>query len=172
MGKRNAPYSLRDDTSISIKEADKGSGVVVWDKEDYLVEVKKQLDDKDVYQELRGDVEGPLEKIIKKVIRKLRNRGDISHETLDYFSVNNPKLGRFYLLPKIHKRFYDVSGRPVISNSEFYTEIFVYYRYVLCTIDAVDLYPNVLHDEGLIAMRKALYLGKDKRISTESLTEF
>ena len=82
-GERNALHSLRDDTSIIIKEADKGTGVVVWDREDYLAEAKKQLDDKEVYQELRGDVEGPLEKIIKKVIRKFRNRGDISHETLD-----------------------------------------------------------------------------------------
>ena len=33
-GERNALYSLIDDTSIIIKEADKGSGVVVWDRED------------------------------------------------------------------------------------------------------------------------------------------
>ena len=63
-GERNALYSLRDDTSIIIKEADKGSCVV---------------DDKEVYQKLRGDAESPLEKIIKKMIRKLGNRGDISH---------------------------------------------------------------------------------------------
>ena len=204
-GERNALYSLRDDTSIIIKEADKGSGVVTWDREDYLAEAKKQLDDKEVYQELRGDVESRLEKIVKKVIRKLRNRGDISHETLDYFSVNNPKLGRFYLLPKIHKRLHDVPGRPVISNSGFYTEnIFSFIEYhlkplvqnvksyirdtnnflsklaslpplpddvILCTIDVVGLYPNIPHDEGLIAMRKALDLRKDKRISTESLIE-
>ena len=49
----------------------KGSGVAVWDREDYLEEAKKQLDDKKVYQELRGDPEDPLDKIIKK----LRNRG-------------------------------------------------------------------------------------------------
>ena len=204
-GGRNALYSLRDDTLIIIKEADKGSGVVVWDRKDYLAEAKKQLDDKEVYQELRGDVESPLEKIIKKAIRKLRNRGDFSHETLDYFSVNNPKLGRFYLLPKIHKRLHDVPGRPVISNSGFYTEnIFSFIEYhlkplvqnvksyirdtnnflsklaslpplpddvILCTVDVVGLYPNIPHDEGLIAMRKALDLRKDKRISTESLIE-
>ena len=110
-----------------MKDADQGSGVVIWDREDYLVEAKKQLDDNEVYQELRGDVESPIEKIIKKVIRKLRNRGDISHETLDYFSVNNPKLGRFYLLPKIHKRLHDVPGRPVTSNSGFYTKYFFLY---------------------------------------------
>ena len=188
-----------------MKDADQGSGVVIWDREDYLVEAKKQLDDNEVYQELRGDVESPIEKIIKKVIRKLRNRGDISHETLDYFSVNNPKLGRFYLLPKIHKRLHDVPGRPVISNSGFYTEnisSFIEYHLkplaqnvksyirdtndflsklaslpplpddvILCTIDVVGLYPNIPHDEGLIAMRKALDLRKDKRISTESLIE-
>ena len=56
------------------------------------------------------------------MIRKLRYRGEINHETLEYFSVNNPKLGRFYLLPKTHKRLHNVPERPVISNSGFYTE--------------------------------------------------
>ena len=56
------------------------------------------------------------------MIRKLRKRGDIGHETFDYFSVNDPKLGRFFLLPKMHKRLQDVPGRPVISNPGFYTE--------------------------------------------------
>ena len=63
---RNAPHSLRDDKSIIIKEADKGSGAVVWDREDYLAEAKNQLDDKEVSQELRGDAEDPIEKIMKK----------------------------------------------------------------------------------------------------------
>ena len=114
---RQATYSVRDDTSIIIKEADKGSGIVVWDREDYLAEARTQRKDKDVYQKLKGNIMGPLEKIIKSVPRKVRNRKDISDETLDYFLVNNPKLGRFYLLPKIHKRLHNVPRRPVISNS-------------------------------------------------------
>ena len=41
------PYnSLRDNTSIIIKEADKGSRVVLWDREDYLAEAKKQPDER------------------------------------------------------------------------------------------------------------------------------
>ena len=119
---RQAIYSLRDDTSIIIKEADKGSGIVVWDREDYLAEARTRVKDKDVNQELKGNVAGPHEKIIKSALRKVRNRKDISDETLDYFLVNSPRLGRFYLLLKIHKRLYDVPGRPVISNSEYYTE--------------------------------------------------
>ena len=63
---RNAPHSLRDDKSVIIKESDKGSGTVVWDREDYLAEAKNQFDDKEVSQELRGDAEDPIEKIMKK----------------------------------------------------------------------------------------------------------
>ena len=103
-------------------EADKGSAVVVWDRDDYLREAKNQLNDKNVYKELTGDVEGPLEKIIKTVLEKIRDRRDISDSTLDYFLVNNPKLGRFYLLPKIHKRLQNMPGGLVISNSGYYTE--------------------------------------------------
>ena len=42
---------------------------------------------------------------------------------------------------------------------------------ILCKIDVVDLYPNVPHEERLIAIRKALDTRKDKAISTDSLIE-
>ena len=135
-------------------------------------------------------VEGPLEKIIKTVLKKVRDRRDISDNTLDYFLVNNPKLGRFYLLPKIHKRLQNVPGQRVISNSGYCTEnISAFLEFhlkplaqkvksyikdtndflrkiaslsplpddiILCTIDVVGLYPNIPHDEGLIALRNSL----------------
>ena len=47
---------------------------MVWDREDYLAEARTQLKDKDVYQELKGNIVGPLEKIIKSVLQKVRNR--------------------------------------------------------------------------------------------------
>ena len=98
---RNALYLLRDDPSFNMKEADKGSAVVVWDREDYLTEANGQLSDKDAYREVKADAEDLL-KDIKNVLRKIRNKGYINDETLDYFLVNKPKLGRFCLLSKIH----------------------------------------------------------------------
>ena len=178
---------------------------MVWDREDYLAEARTQLKDKDECQELKGNIEGPLEKIIKSILRKVRDRKDINDETLDYFLVNNPKLGRFYLLAKIPKRLYKVPGRPVISNSGYYTEnISAFLEYhlkpisqkgksyikdtndflrkldalpslpedtILCAIDVVGLYPNIPHEDGLVAMRKKLDEREDKTVSTDSLIE-
>ena len=70
-------------------EADKGSAAVIWDREDYLREANSQLSDKDVHGEVKGYAEDNLMKVIKSVLRKIKNRGDISDEILDYFLVNN-----------------------------------------------------------------------------------
>ena len=40
---------------------------------------------------------------------------------------------------------------------------------ILCIIDVVGLYPNIPHDEGLIALRKSSESREDKAISTDSL---
>ena len=40
---RNAMYSLKDDKSITIKDANKDAAVIVWGHGDYLKERSKQL---------------------------------------------------------------------------------------------------------------------------------
>ena len=47
-----AMRSLADDRSIIIKKADKGSSIVVWDRLDYLLEDKKQLEDFKIYKNI------------------------------------------------------------------------------------------------------------------------
>ena len=42
---------------------------------------------------------------------------------------------------------------------------------ILCTMDVVGLYPNIPHENGLVAMQKALDAREDKTISTDSLIE-
>ena len=114
--------------------------------------------------------------------------------------MNNNKLSRFYLLPKIHKRLHNVPGIPVISYSSYFTEnispfldfhlkllaqkVKSYIQdakianlpplpddLILCTIDVTGLYPNILHEEGLIAVSRSVNTRKDKTISTEFLIE-
>ena len=95
--------------------------MVVWDRDDYLKEASKQLEDKDVYEEVQNDP-STLINTIMRALEKIRIRGDLSNDTLNYFLVKDPKFARFYLLPKIHKRLHNVPGRPVSSNCRFYTE--------------------------------------------------
>ena len=78
-----------------MKEADKSSGIVVWDRENDLAEARIQIENKDIYQELKGNIGCPLEKIVKSVLRKVRNRTDIIDETLDPFWLTTQSLGDF-----------------------------------------------------------------------------
>ena len=93
---------------------------------------------------------------------------------------------------------HSVPGRPVISNSGFYTEnisAFLDFHLkpyikdtndflrklqnlpklpddvILCTIDVVGLYPNIPNEEGLLFLKKALDKRRNKTVSTESLIE-
>ena len=104
-----------------IKGADKGSAVVVWDREDYIKEAENQLGDTNINEEVPNDAK-PLMNIVLNTLENIRKRGDICTDTLNYFLIKDAKFARFYLLPKIHKRLYNVPGRPVISNCGYYTE--------------------------------------------------
>ena len=52
---REALENLAKDRSIIIKSADKGSYVVLWDRDDYLCEANRQLCDTKVYQQVDID---------------------------------------------------------------------------------------------------------------------
>ena len=60
-----------------------------------------------------------------KYFKGLRSKDFISEKELKYFTYEYKKvcnLGKLYLLPKIHKRLFNVPGRPVISNCGTPTE--------------------------------------------------
>ena len=107
---------LKCDRNIVIKEADKGSGVVVWDRGDYISEANRQLVDMQVYEEVEVDPTVDLGKNINSRLEQLREEDPGLEEVTDYLTVKDSKLSRFYLLPKIHKGLSNVKGRPVISN--------------------------------------------------------
>ena len=88
---RDALYGLRDDPSIIIKGTDKGSVVVVWDREDYLKKHINNLMIGEVYEEVPNNP-NVLISTIMKALEKIRLRGDLSSDTLSYFLVKDPKF--------------------------------------------------------------------------------
>ena len=73
--------NLKADRTIVIKETDKGSGVVVRDREDYIQEAEGQLGDSEVYSKLDSDPSGQLHQIITYALDMIRDRGDIDEKT-------------------------------------------------------------------------------------------
>ena len=119
--------TLADDRSIVIKKADKGSGIAVWDRADYLREAEKQLSDKNVYQEVQFQKQmlSNLVDTSNKFFRGLKTKRFIAEKELKYFTYEYKKtcnFGKMYLSPKIHKRLSDLPGRPVILNCGMPTE--------------------------------------------------
>ena len=120
---REAFRILKSDRSIVIKEADKGSAVVVWDKVDYVAEADRQLGNSEVYEELDKDPTAELELEVRNCVTEIQVCDvGLSDKEASYLQVQRSKLGRFYLLPKIHKGLSGVVGRPVISNCGTVTE--------------------------------------------------
>ena len=165
--------------------------MVILDRDKYVAEAMRQLNDSEVYISLRDD---PTVDMIRKVngrVEKLHNDGYISQSTLQYLMVtNDATAGRFYLLPKIHKisgcntltekisEFVDSQLKPLVSQipsfvkdtNHFLNKLKVIGTFpdgaILVTIDVVGLYPHIPHDEDLTAVRKAL----DNRCDSEILT--
>ena len=77
-------YSLKNDNAIIIKDAYKGSPVVVWDRENYLKEAHKQLPDEEVYKGVTNDASA-FESTIFTALNKIRAIGDLSADNLEYF---------------------------------------------------------------------------------------
>ena len=119
--------SLVDDWSIVIKKADKGSCIVVWDRNDYLREAEKQLEDQNVYRKVafKDKILCLLVVCSNRFYMNLKMKGHITKKELKYFSYEFRKsgnLGNLYILPKIHQSLEKVPDRPVISNCGTPTE--------------------------------------------------
>ena len=65
---RQALEDLKSYDNIVIKEADKGSGVVIMDKERYLNKAVRQLGDQTVYRETASDLTQEISKLVNNRI--------------------------------------------------------------------------------------------------------
>ena len=104
---QKAVENLRNYDDIIIKQADKGSAVVILDRDKYVAEAMRQLNDSEVYIYLRDDPTLDMFIKVNGRVEKLHNDGYISQSTLQYLIVtNDATAGRFYLLPKIHNKIF------------------------------------------------------------------
>ena len=119
---RKAIRNLKQNTNIIIKPADKGEAIVILNKEDYIKEGERQLQQQQHYKKL-DDFEKTKKKSIKEVetsLRSLKNKDYIDDDIFKLLFRPNPRTSNLYLLPKIHKK--DNPGRPIINSVGSLTE--------------------------------------------------
>lgn len=101
---RKALKELQTNKDIVIKPADKGSVIVILDKQQYLLEAHRQLNNTNHYIPLSHSLQQETQILVKSLLQDLKQGGFINKKQLDYLiGPNPPRPRRFYLLPKIHK---------------------------------------------------------------------
>ena len=102
---------------IVITKPDKGSGVVILDKSDYLEKMSNILDDRTKFElvgpTLTHDNTVKHERNLKKILRKFRKLGFISKPLYMELRPTGSVRPRMYGLPKTHKP--TVPLRPILS---------------------------------------------------------
>lgn len=112
--------NLASRTDIIIKPADKGGAIVVMNTTDYIEEAYRQLSESKFYERLQGDPTGEHAQIVTTELKKLLDAERINHGAYKLMRPAQPRPGRFYMLPKIHKP--GNPGRPIISGIGTVTE--------------------------------------------------
>ena len=75
---RQALRNHKRNTEVVIREADKGSAVVVMSRERYIAEANRQLSDTDVYQQVSSTVFFVVIEEVKDILSRLQKSGVIT----------------------------------------------------------------------------------------------
>uniref|UniRef100_A0A8C3F2N4 Reverse transcriptase domain-containing protein n=1 Tax=Chrysemys picta bellii TaxID=8478 RepID=A0A8C3F2N4_CHRPI len=181
----NAIHSLRNNSDIIIKGADKGGAVVIMNRSDYEQKAARQLSNTTFYRPLSSN---PTEEYQKKLHHLLKKLPAIAQEQIYTDTHLQPQPRVFYLLPKIHKPgnpgcpimsgigtlIAGISGylgsllRPYATSTPSYLQDTTDFlrklqcigdlpeNTILATMDVAALYTNIPHKDGLQAVRNSI----------------
>lgn len=101
---------------VKIRPADKGGGLVILNKKDYLEEMNNLLNTENTYKKLKGHPKNKYKKKLKDYVDKGKCKGILNPKEAEYLISNSTKTPVLYYTPKIHKRLDKPPGRPIISG--------------------------------------------------------
>ena len=115
--------NIRQNPHIIIKPADKGSATVIMDKENYINEGYRQLNDERYYKKIQEPIYMETSLKVNEILLDLLSKKYITPKQFQYLkSPPEPRARQFYMLPKIHKPLEkwpvpnQPPGRPIISD--------------------------------------------------------
>ena len=92
--------NLKENNSIVIKKADKGSNIVILDRNFYIKEAMRQLSDKKFYKECTKDLTLEHHSTIQELILQMFDKKIISEQTYKFLSEGGKELLYSIYFPK------------------------------------------------------------------------
>ena len=89
------------DDEIVIRPADKGSGIVVMDRDEYVRKLQSEMSDSATYEEVPGDRTRTVQNKVKKVVDTLYKKGSIDNELRRYMTGYDGTSGKLQGNPKL-----------------------------------------------------------------------
>ena len=121
---RKELLQLKNNSNLVIKSADKGNAVVLMDRKQYVFEANRQLSDTKYYKLLEAPIYPQTVPMIRHIVDQLYKFKYINAKQRTYLQgPREPRVRRFYILPKIHKEPEKwtvpgkiAPGRPIVSD--------------------------------------------------------
>ena len=118
---RIALRELMQNPHIIINKADKGSTIVVEDREDYIHNAMLHLNDPTVYKPLNNDISPTLKETIVEKLELLKTNGFLKQSWFEFCKPpKQTRTSRLYFLKKVHKT--PMGIRPIVSSCNSITE--------------------------------------------------
>ena len=117
---RKALTELSKNKTLIIKNADKGSKIVIENTEDYIQTGIEHLENTSIYEKLVSDPTFQLSDDIQNFVDTLHQGGFIDEHTHSFLKVEEPRTQQMYFLKKLHKT--PIAVRPIVSGVNGLTE--------------------------------------------------
>ena len=118
----DALKNLQNNDDILISRPDKGTGIVLMNRKDYIDKMNALLSDTTKFKkmDMEKDKTAQIEKSLTRLIRQLKQKQLIDSSDFDRIRPTGTTFPRLYGLPKIHKE--GVPLRPILdmSNSPYH----------------------------------------------------
>ena len=113
--------TLCKNKELVIRPADKGGGIVVLDRKDYLRELNKIVSDQNTYVPLIGNPIIQYRRTLEELIHKGGRLGILNEKEQLFLIPKAPRIPILYCLPKIHKSLTCPPGRPIVGGIDSIT---------------------------------------------------